>query len=50
MFITQGLGSGIFGEFELDAAKGEWSLTVEAEEGLNGQWAFFVPETAVFRR
>ncbi|KAJ3571436.1 hypothetical protein NPX13_g5380 [Xylaria arbuscula] len=38
-FVTTGLG-----EFEFEEDEDEWSLTVT---DLNGQWAFFVPETAV---
>ncbi|KAI0542498.1 hypothetical protein GGR58DRAFT_525007 [Xylaria digitata] len=38
-FVTTDLG-----EFEFEEEENEWSLTVT---DLNGQWAFFVPETAV---
>ncbi|KAI0527769.1 hypothetical protein F5B22DRAFT_640749 [Xylaria bambusicola] len=38
-FVTTGLG-----EFEFEEDENEWSLTVT---DLNGQWAYFIPETAV---
>ncbi|KAJ2977222.1 hypothetical protein NUW58_g7876 [Xylaria curta] len=38
-FVTTGLG-----EFEFEAEEDEWTLTVT---DLNGEWAFFVPESAV---
>lgn len=38
-FITTDIG-----EFEFEVEEDEWSLTVT---DLNGEWAWFVPETAV---
>jgi hypothetical protein len=39
LFVVTGLG-----EFEFEEEENEWSLTVP---DLNGEWAVFVPQTAV---